>query len=221
MGAYNQAYRNIILMKKAIKNWLLKDELKEIKDIRDDLMNFPTHDQVNDVVESEIESARFITESDMEDQLSDMITECDLYSSLSSNNVVFHDDIEDILNEDQVNEIVSVALDNLELSEVIDEEVSRVFNAKAESIVKKVLKDIPGYFIYEQVKRYVEEDYVKWEHFSLNHDDLTVKVDEIQEIVNQLEAFQAPGIDKVIFFANFKDAIRKLLDETDILPSDE
>lgn len=208
-------------MKKAIKNWLLKDELKEIKDIRDDLMNFPTHDQVNDVVESEIESARFITESDMEDQLSDMITECDLYSSLSSNNVVFHDDIEDILNEDQVNEIVSVALDNLELSEVIDEEVSRVFNAKAESIVKKVLKDIPGYFIYEQVKRYVEEDYVKWEHFSLNHDDLTVKVDEIQEIVNQLEAFQAPGIDKVIFFANFKDAIRKLLDETDILPSDE
>ena len=221
MGAYNQAYRNIILMKKAIKNWLLKDELKEIKDIRDDLMNFPTHDQVNDVVEGEIESARFITESDMEEQLSDMITECDLYSSLSSNNVVFHDDIEDVLDEDQVNEIVSVALDNLELSEVIGEEVSRVFNARAESIVKKVLKDIPGYFIYEQVKRYVEEDYVKWEHFSLNHDDLTVKVDEMQEIVNQLEAFQAPGIDKVIFFANFKDAIRKLLDETDILPSDE
>lgn len=221
MGAYNQAYRNIILMKKAIKNWLLKDELKEIKDIRDDLMNFPTHDQVNDVVEGEIESARFITESDMEEQLSDMITECDLYSSLSSNNVVFHDDIEDVLDEDQVNEIVSVALDNLELSEVIGEEVSRIFNARAESIVKKVLKDIPGYFIYEQVKRYVEEDYVKWEHFSLNHDDLTVKVDEIQEIVNHLEAFQAPGIDKVIFFANFKDAIRKLLDETDILPSDE
>lgn len=221
MGAYNQAYRNIILMKKAIKNWLLKDELKEIKDIRDDLMNFPTHDQVNDVVEGEIESARFITESDMEEQLSDMITECDLYSSLSSNNVVFHDDIEDVLDEDQVNEIVSVALDNLELSEVIGEEVSRIFNARAESIVKKVLKDIPGYFIYEQVKRYVEEDYVKWEHFSLNHDDLTVKVDEMQEIVNQLEAFQAPGIDKVIFFANFKDAIRKLLDETDILPSDE
>lgn len=208
-------------MKKAIKNWLLKDELKEIKDIRDDLMNFPTHDQVNDVVEGEIESARFITESDMEEQLSDMITECDLYSSLSSNNVVFHDDIEDVLDEDQVNEIVSVALDNLELSEVIGEEVSRIFNARAESIVKKVLKDIPGYFIYEQVKRYVEEDYVKWEHFSLNHDDLTVKVDEIQEIVNHLEAFQAPGIDKVIFFANFKDAIRKLLDETDILPSDE
>lgn len=208
-------------MKKAIKNWLLKDELKEIKDIRDDLMNFPTHDQVNDVVEGEIESARFITESDMEEQLSDMITECDLYSSLSSNNVVFHDDIEDVLDEDQVNEIVSVALDNLELSEVIGEEVSRIFNARAESIVKKVLKDIPGYFIYEQVKRYVEEDYVKWEHFSLNHDDLTVKVDEMQEIVNQLEAFQAPGIDKVIFFANFKDAIRKLLDETDILPSDE
>ena len=208
-------------MKKAIKNWLLKDELKEIKDIRDDLMNFPTHDQVNDVVEGEIESARFITESDMEEQLSDMITECDLYSSLSSNNVVFHDDIEDVLDEDQVNEIVSVALDNLELSEVIGEEVSRIFNARAESIVKKVLKDIPGYFIYEQVKRYVEEDYVKWEHFSLNHDDLTVKVDEMQEIVNHLEAFQAPGIDKVIFFANFKDAIRKLLDETDILPSDE
>lgn len=208
-------------MKKAIKNWLLKDELKEIKDIRDDLMNFPTHDQVNDVVEGEIESARFITESDMEEQLSDMITECDLYSSLSSNNVVFHDDIEDVLDEDQVNEIVSVALDNLELSEVIGEEVSRIFNARAESIVKKVLKDIPGYFIYEQVKRYVEEDYVKWEHFSLNHDDLTVKVDEIQEIVNHLEAFQAPGIDKVIFFANFKDAIRKLLDETDTLPSDE
>ena len=208
-------------MKKAIKNWLLKDELKEIKDIRDDLMNFPTHDQVNDVVEGEIESARFITESDMEEQLSDMITECDLYSSLSSNNVVFHDDIEDVLDEDQVNEIVSVALDNLELSEVIGEEVSRIFNARAESIVKKVLKDIPGYFIYEQVKRYVEEDYVKWEHFSLNHDDLTVKVDEMQEIVNHLEAFQAPGIDKVIFFANFKDAIRKLLDETDTLPSDE
>ena len=94
-------------MKKAIKNWLLKDELKEIKDIRDDLMNFPTHDQVNDVVEGEIESARFITESDMEEQLSDMITECDLYSSLSSNNVVFHDDIEDVLDEDEENEIVS------------------------------------------------------------------------------------------------------------------
>lgn len=212
-------------MKQAIKNWLFKEELKEIKDIRDDLMNFPTHDQVNDVVEGGIESAMFITESDMEEQLSDVITECDLYSSLSSNNVVFHDDIEELVTEDQVDEVVtnvvSAAVDRIEWSEIIGEEVNRVFNARAESIVKQVLKDIPGYFMYEQIKRYVEEDYVKWDHYSLNFDDLAAKVEDINDTIEHLEAFQAPGIDKAIFFANFKDAIRKLLDETDILPSDE
>ena len=71
-------------MKKAIKNWLFKEELKEIKDIREDLMNFPTHDQVSDMVEGEIEGSNYITESDVEEIFShhEYITETDLYYKL-------------------------------------------------------------------------------------------------------------------------------------------
>lgn len=208
-------------MKKAIKNWLFKEELQELKNLRQDLLNYPTHDQMSDFAHGVIYDGNYVTESDIEEKFEDVIYSSDMWSHLRENDVVFESDIEDLISEDDLDDHISSAIDAIEWSEIIGEEVNRVFNARAQDIVKQVLKDIPGYFMYEQIKRYVEEDYVKWDHYSLNFDDLAAKVEEMSDIIEHLEAFQAPGVDKAVFFANFKDAIRKLLDETDILPSDE
>lgn len=209
-------------MKKAIKNWLFKDELKELIALRDDLMNFPTHDQVDDVIENYVDNQSFVTESDVEEHLSEVVTEHELYHQLRSHNLVFQEDIEEFVADHEIRSLITEAVDKVkytpeQLEEAVDEGVTSLFEIRAGDVVKAALKDIPGYFIYEQIKRYVEEDYVKWDHFSLNHDDLTAKVEEINEIVEHLEAFQAPGVDKVVFFANFKDAIRKLLEETELI----
>lgn len=208
-------------MKKAIKNWLFKEELQELKNLRQDLLNYPTHDQMSDFAHGVIYDGNYVTESDIEEKFEDVIYSSDMWSHLRENDVVFESDIEDLISEDDLDDHISSAIDAIEWSEIIGEEVNRVFNARAQDIVKQVLKDIPGYFMYEQIKRYVEEDYVKWDHYSLNFDDLAAKVEEMSDIIEHLEAFQAPGVDKAVFFANFKDAIRKLLDQTDILPSDE
>ena len=198
-------------MKKAIKNWLFKEELKEIKAIREDLMNFPTHDQVSDMVEGEIEGSDYITESDVEEIFShhEYMTETDLYYKL-----------EDYIEEDSASDIIESSIDTV-LPDAIHAGIQEFFKEHGEDLIKKHVKELPGYFMYEQTKRYVEEDYVKWDHFKQEFDDLSVKIQEMNEIIEHLEAFQAPGVDKVVFFANFKDAIRKLLDETNILPSDE
>ena len=208
-------------MKQAIKNWLFKEELQELKNLRQDLLNYPTHDQMSDFAHGIIYDGNYVSESDIEEQFEDVVRTYDFYSHLHDNDVVFNQEIQDFVTEDDLDDHISSAIDAVEWSEIISEEVNRVFNARAQDIVKQVLKDIPGYFMYEQIKRYVEEDYVKWDHYSLNFDDLAAKVEEISDIIEHLEAFQAPGVDKAIFFANFKDAIRKLLDETNILPSDE
>lgn len=208
-------------MKKAIKNWLFKEELQELKNLRQDLLNYPTHDQMSDFAHGVIYDGNYVTESDIEEKFDDVVYSSDMWSHLRENDVVFDSDIQDLVSEDDLEDHISNAVDAMEWSEIISEEVNRVFNARAQDIVKQVLKDIPGYFMYEQIKRYVEEDYVKWDHYSLNFDDLAAKVEEMSDIIEHLEAFQAPGVDKAVFFANFKDAIRKLLDETNILPSDE
>lgn len=208
-------------MKKAIKNWLFKEELQELENLKQDLKSYPTHDLMSDFVHGVIYDQSYVTESDVEEKFEDVICSSDLYWQLQSNNVVFEDALSDLVTEDDLDDHISSAIDAIEWSEIIGEEVNRVFNARAQDVVKQVLKDIPGYFMYEQIKRYVEEDYVKWDHYSLNFDDLAAKVEEINDTIEHLEAFQAPGVDKAVFFANFKDAIRKLLDETNILPSDE
>ena len=208
-------------MKKAIKNWLFKEELQELKSLREDLLNYPTHDQMSDFAHGVIYDGNYVTESDVEEKFEDVVTIHDFYSHLHENDVVMDHEIQDFVTEDDLDDHISSAIDAVEWSEILSEEVNRVFNARAQDVVKQVLKDIPGYFMYEQIKRYVEEDYVKWDHYSLNFDDLAAKVEEMSDIIEHLEAFQAPGVDKAVFFANFKDAIRKLLDETNILPSDE
>lgn len=208
-------------MKKAIKNWLFKEELQELKTLKQDLLNYPTHDQMSDFAHGVIYDGNYVTESDVEEKFEDVVYSGDMWSQLRENDVVFESDIQDLISEDDLHDHISSAVDAIEWSEIISEEVNRVFNARAQDIVKQVLKDIPGYFMYEQIKRYVEEDYVKWDHYSLNFDDLAAKVEEMSDIIEHLEAFQAPGVDKAVFFANFKDAIRKLLDETNILPGDE
>lgn len=215
-------------MKQAIKNWLFKEELQELKNLRQDLLNYPTHDQMSDFAHGIIYDGNYVSESDIEENFEDVVKTYDFYSHLHDNDVAFNQDIQDFVTEDDLDDHISSAIDAVEWSEILSEEVNRVFNARAQDVVKQVLKDIPGYFMYEQIKRYVEEDYVKWDHYSLNFDDLAAKVEELVEenltmvdMIDRLEAFQAPGIDKAIFFANFKDAIRKLLDETNILPSDE
>ena len=208
-------------MKQAIKNWLFKEELQELKSLREDLLNYPTHDQMSDFAHGVIYDGNYVTESDVEEKFEDVVTIHDFYSHLHENDVVMDHEIQDFVTEDDLDDHISSAIDAVEWSEILSEEVNRVFNARAQDVVKQVLKDIPGYFMYEQIKRYVEEDYVKWDHYSLNFDDLAAKVEEMSDIIEHLEAFQAPGVDKAVFFANFKDAIRKLLDETNILPSDE
>lgn len=208
-------------MKQAIKNWLFKEELQELKNLRQDLLNYPTHDQMSDFAHGVIYDGNYVTESDIEEKFEDVVYSSDMWSHLRENDVVFDSDLQDLVTEDDLDDHISSAIDAVEWSEILSEEVNRVFNARAQDIVKQVLKDIPGYFMYEQIKRYVEEDYVKWDHYSLNFDDLAAKVEEMSDIIEHLEAFQAPGVDKAVFFANFKDAIRKLLDETNILPSDE
>jgi len=208
-------------MKKAIKNWLFKEELQELKNLRQDFKNYPTHDEMSDFTHGVIYDQCYITESDVEEKFDDVVYASDMWNQLRENDVVFDSDIQDLVSEDDLEDNISSAIDAIEWSEIIGEEVNKVFNARAQDVVKQVLKDIPGYFMYEQIKRYVEEDYVKWDHYSLNFDDLAAKVEEMSDIIDRLEAFQAPGIDKAIFFDNFKDAIRKLLDETNILPSDE
>jgi hypothetical protein len=230
-------------MKKAIKNWLFKEELQELqslqKSVRDNMdetsrntsaivnfaqdveENYPTHDVLSDYVRGAIDDENFVTESDIEEQLGDTIKEYDLYYQLQSNNVVFEDAIQDFVSEDDLHEHISNAVDAMEWSELIGEEVNRVFNARAQDIVKQVLKDIPGYFMYEQIKRYVEEDYVKWDHYSLNFDDLAQQVSDIQEFTEKMEALEAPGFDRAIFFANFKDAMKRLIDEQSIDIEDE
>jgi len=208
-------------MKKAIKNWLFKEELQELENLKQDLKSYPTHDLMSDFVHGIIYDQNFVTESDVEEKFEDVLHCGDLYWQLQSNDVVFEDALSELVTEDDLDNHISSAIDAIEWSEIIGEEVNRVFNARAQDVVKQVLKEIPGYFMYEQIKRYVEEDYVKWDHYSLNFDDLAQQVSEIQEFNEKIEAIQAPGFDKAIFFANFKDAIRKLLDETNILPSDE
>ena len=208
-------------MKQAIKNWLFKEELQELKNLKQDLKNYPTHDEMSDFAHGVIYDGNYVTESDVEEKFEDVVFSSDMWSHLRENDVVFDSDIQDLVSEDDLDDHISSAIDAVEWSEILSEEVNRVFNARAQDIVKQVLKDIPGYFMYEQIKRYVEEDYVKWDHYSLNFDDLAAKVEEMSDIIEHLEAFQAPGVDKAVFFANFKDAIRKLLDETNILPGDE
>jgi uncharacterized protein CbrC (UPF0167 family) len=208
-------------MKKAIKNWLFKEELQELENLKQDLKSYPTHDLMSDFVHGVIYDQSYVSESDVEEKFEDVVYSGDLYWQLQNNGVVFEDALSELVTEDDLDDHISSAIDAIEWSEIIGEEVNRVFNARAQDVVKQVLKDIPGYFMYEQIKRYVEEDYVKWDHYSLNFDDLAQQVSDIQEFNDKVEAFQAPGFDKAIFFANFKDAIRKLLDETNILPGDE
>lgn len=213
-------------MKKAIKNWLFKEELQSINDLKEkhkcnlesitnlaDTLHsqFPTHDAVSDMMENSLIELNYITESEVEDMFSDheYITETDLYYKL-----------EDYIEEDSASDIIESSIDTV-LPDAIHAGIQEFFKEHGEDLIKKHVKELPGYFMYEQTKRYVEEDYVKWDHFKQEFDDLSVKIQEINEIIEHLEAFQAPGVDKVIFFANFKDAIRKLLDETNILPSDE
>ena len=213
-------------MKKAIKNWLFKEELESINDLKEkhqynlesitnlaETMHsqFPTHDAVSDMMENTLIDSNYITESEVEDMFSDheYITETDLYYKL-----------EDYIEEDSASDIIESSIDTV-LPDAIHVGIIDFFKEHGEDLVKKHVKELPGYFMYEQTKRYVEEDYVKWDHFKQEFDDLSIKIQEMNEIIEHLEAFQAPGVDKVVFFANFKDAIRKLLDETNILPSDE
>ena len=193
-------------MKKAIKNWLFKEELQELKNLREDLLNYPTHDQMSDFAHGVIYDGNYVTESDIEEKFEDVIYSSDMWSHLRENDVVFESDIQDLVSEDDLDDHISSAIDAVEWSEILSEEVNRVFNARAQDIVKQVLKDIPGYFMYEQIKRYVEEDYVKWDHYSLNFDDLAAKVEEMSDIIEHLEAFQAPGVDKAGLIGRCKGA---------------
>jgi len=197
-------------MKQVIKNWLFKEELQELKNLRQDLVNFPTHDQMSDFTHGVIEDYNFVTESDVEEQMSETITEHDLYCQLQSHDVAFNDDLEEYINQDEIHGVISDAVDEMDWAEVVSEQVNRVFNARAEEIIKKVIKDLPGYFFFEQIKRYVEEDYVTWQHFSLNHDDLESRVLDIET-----NGIKDTDSDPMLFFDKFKAAMKQLIEEHD------
>jgi len=211
-------------MKKAIKNWLFKEEIAEIQkiresisntknDIEDSLKEFPTHDLMSDFVHGVIDDGNYVTDSDVRDQLEDVICENDLRWQLECNDVVFNDDHDFVTNHDLKDQI-SDTVDAMEWSEIIGEEVNRVFNARAEEVVKQVLKDIPGYFMYEQIKRYVEEDYVTFQHFALNFDDLASTVELLQDKFEDLDSTVENSdqvIDDEVFLTKLKLALHKLV----------
>ena len=197
-------------MKQAIKNWLFKEELQELKNLRQDLLNFPTHDQMSDFTHGVIDDCNFVTESDVEEQMSETITEHDLYYQLQSHNVTFNDDLDEYISQDDIHSVISDAIDEMDWDEAVLEQVNRVFNARAEEMIKKAIKDLPGYFFFEQIKRYVEEDYVTWQHFSLNYDDLESRVLNIE--TNDIKD---PYSDPMLFFDKFKAAMKQLIEEHD------
>jgi len=197
-------------MKQAIKNWLFKEELQELKNLRQDLVNFPTHDQMSDFTHGVIEDYNFVTESDVEEQMSETITEHDLYYQLQSHNVTFNDDLDEYISQDDIHSVISDAIDEMDWDEAVLDQVNRVFNARAEEMIKKAIKDLPGYFFFEQIKRYVEEDYVTWQHFSLNYDDLESRVLNIE--TNDIKD---PYSDPMLFFDKFKAAMKQLIEEHD------
>lgn len=197
-------------MKQAIKNWLFKEELQELKNLKQDLVNFPTHDQMSDFTHGVIDDCNFVTESDVEEQMSETITEHDLYYQLQNHNVTFNDDLDEYISQDDIHSVISDAIDEMDWAEVVSEQVNRVFNARAEEMIKKAIKDLPGYFFFEQIKRYVEEDYVTWQHFSLNYDDLESRVLNIE--TNDIKD---PYSDPMLFFDKFKAAMKQLIEEHD------
>lgn len=220
-------------MKKAIKNWLFKEEIAEIQkiresisdtknDIEDSLKEFPTHDLMSDYVHGVIDDGNYVTDSDIRDQLEDVVYENDLRYQLECNDVVFSDNCEFITSDDlqeygfitenKLENHLSDAIDAMEWSEIIGEQVNRVFNARAEEVVKQVLKDIPGYFMYEQIKRYVEEDYVSFAHFSLNFDDLASTVMLLEDKIETVENSDQVVDDKV-FLTKLKLALHTLVVE--------
>jgi hypothetical protein len=218
-------------MKKAIKNWLFKEEIAEIQkiresisntknDIEDSLKEFPTHDLMSDYVHGVIDDGNYVTDSDIRDQLEDVVYENDLRYQLECNDVVFSDNCEFITSDDlqeygfitenKLENHLSDAIDAMEWSEIIGEQVNRVFNARAEEVVKQVLKDIPGYFMYEQIKRYIEEDYVSFAHFSLNFDDLASTVMLLEDKIETVENSDQVVDDKV-FLTKLKLALHTLI----------
>ena len=127
--------------------------------------------------------------------------------------MVFNDD-HDFITEHELKDRLGDVVDAMEWSEIIGEEVNRVFNARAEEIVKQVLKDIPGYFMYEQIKRYVEEDYVTFQHFALNFDDLASTVELLQDKFEDLDSTVENSdqvIDDKVFLTKLKLALHKLV----------
>ena len=224
-------------MKKAIKNWLFKEEIAEIQkiresisdtknDVEDSLKEFPTHDLMSDYVHGVIDDGNYVTDSDVRDKLDDVLYESDLRYQLECNDVVFSDNCEFItddylddrlqetgfITEHELKDQLSDAVDAMEWSEIIGQEVNRVFNARAEEVVKQVLKDIPGYFMYEQIKRYIEEDYVNFAHFSLNFDDLASTVELLQDKMKTVENSDQVVDDKV-FLTKLKLALHTLVVE--------
>lgn len=196
-------------MKKAIKNWLFKEELQELKELKENFKNYPTHDEVGDFTHGVIYDGNYVTESDIEEKFEDVIYGSDMWSQLQENDVAFANDIEHFVSEDDLDHLISDAVDAMEWSEIIGEEVNRVFNARAEEVVKQVLKDIPGYFMYEQIKRYVEEDYVSFSHFSLNFDDLASTVMMLEDKMKTGDQ----AINDRVFLTKLKLALHTLVVE--------
>lgn len=197
-------------MKEKIKQWLFKEELQELQNLREDLKhNYPTHDDMSDFTHGIIYDGNFVTDSDIEEKFEDVVYASDMWSQMRENDAVFESDIQDLVSEDDLNAHISDAVDAMQWSEIIGEEVNRVFNARAQEVVKQVLKDIPGYFMYEQIKRYVEEDYVSFAHFSLNFDDLASTVMMLED--NMKKGDQV--VDERVFLNRVKLALHALVVE--------
>ena len=197
-------------MKEKIKQWLFKEELQELENLRQDLKhNYPTHDDMSDFTHGIMYDGNYVTESDIEEKLEDVVYAGDMWSQMRENDAVFESDIQDLVSEDDLTRHISDAVDAMQWSEIIGEEVNRVFNARAQEVVKQVLKDIPGYFMYEQIKRYVEEDYVSFAHFSLNFDDLASTVMMLED--NMKKGDQV--IDDRVFLNKLKLALHALVVE--------
>ena len=191
-------------MKKAFKKWLLKEELAELKEIKRSLTTAP---QVIDLIDGALGDLDCIEHSDLlnlpnEDDVQDMIdnssflTHDEVSCIIEDSNFVTEEDFNDlyrqesseVLKTDDLDEFLEDYLTKTDAIVFIENTLETVLPDAIHDSVKQAVTDLPGYFLYEQIKRYIKED-----------------EPEVKQILE---------FDDDMFFAKFKDSMERLIKES-------
>lgn len=191
-------------MKKAFKKWLLKEELAELKEIKRSLTTAP---QVIDLIDGALGDLDCIEHSDLlnlpnEEDVQDMIdnssflTHDEVSCIIEDSNFVTEEDFNDlyrqesseVLKTDDLDEFLEDYLTKTDAIVFIENTLETVLPDAIHESVKQAVTDLPGYFLYEQIKRYIKED-----------------EPEVKQILE---------FDDDMFFAKFKDSMERLIKES-------